>query len=40
MMQVGDRPPDLRFTTLEGEELRLSSLRGAPVVLTFLRYIG
>ena len=39
-MRVGDSPPDLRFTTLEGKELRLYSFRGAPVVLTLLRYIG
>ncbi len=39
-MGVGDRPPDLAFTTLEGRELQLSSFRGAPLVLTFLRYIG
>jgi peroxiredoxin len=39
-MEVGARPPDLSFTTLMGKELRLSAFRGAPVVLTFLRYIG
>jgi peroxiredoxin len=39
-MRVGDLAPDLVFRTLEGRELRLSEFRGAPVVLTFLRYIG
>jgi len=40
LMETGDRPPDLCFTTLDGEELRLSALRAGPVLLTFLRYIG
>lgn len=39
-MKSGDRAPELRLTGLSGEDLTLSSFRGAPVVLTFLRYIG
>jgi peroxiredoxin len=39
-MKADVRAPDVTFATLTGEELRLSALRGAPVVLTFLRYIG
>ncbi|MGH2751845.1 MAG: hypothetical protein ACRDK3_13380 [Actinomycetota bacterium] len=40
LMESGDRAPDLRLTGLGGEQLRLSALRGVPVVITFLRYIG
>jgi peroxiredoxin len=39
-MRLGDAAPDVAFTRLDGDTLRLSSLRGAPVVLSFLRYIG
>ena len=39
-MKAGVRAPDVSFTTLDGEELHISELRGTPVVLTFLRYIG
>ncbi len=31
----GDRAPDVAFTTLDGESIRLSDLRGAPTLVTF-----
>lgn len=31
----GDRAPDVAFTTLEGDAIRLSDLRGAPTLVTF-----
>ena len=34
---IGSRAPDFRLMTADGREVRLSSLRGRPVVLVFLR---
>lgn len=31
----GERAPDVRLTTLEGESLQLSELRGKPTIVTF-----
>lgn len=31
----GERAPDVRLTTLEGESIQLSDLRGKPTVVTF-----
>lgn len=31
----GDRAPDVEFVTLEGKHIRLSELRGHPVLVTF-----
>lgn len=39
-MEVGDAVPDLQLTRPDGRDLSLHELRGRPVVLTFLRYIG
>lgn len=39
-MKEGDRAPELRFTDLDGLQLRLASFGDTPTVLTFLRYIG
>ena len=33
--KLGDRAPDVEFTTLKGEPIRLSELRGHPVLVTF-----
>ena len=35
MIQTGDPAPDFELETDEGKTLRLSSLRGRPVVLFF-----
>ena len=35
MIQTGDIAPDFELETHEGRKLRLSSLRGRPVVLFF-----
>ena len=35
MIRPGDLAPDFELETDEGEKLRLSSLRGRPVVLFF-----
>jgi peroxiredoxin len=39
-LDPGDPAPDVALNRLDGTALRLSSLLGAPVVLSFLRYIG
>ena len=39
-MRSRDPAPDAVLSQLDGTPLRLLSLRGAPVVLSFLRYIG
>ena len=31
----GERAPDVRMTTLEGERIQLAELRGSPVILAF-----
>ena len=33
--RAGERAPDFRLPTLDGEEVSLSSLRGKPVVIEF-----
>jgi thioredoxin-dependent peroxiredoxin len=35
MLNIGDLAPDLAVTTDEGRELRLSELKGGPVVVFF-----
>lgn len=37
---VGETAPRLALPTLDGGELDLSSLRGYPVLLSFLRHAG
>lgn len=39
-MRPGEPAPDVALQRLDGDTLRLSSHRGSPVVLSFLRYIG
>jgi peroxiredoxin len=39
-LKPGDPAPDVVLNRLDGSMLRLPSLLGAPVVLSFLRYIG
>jgi peroxiredoxin len=39
-LNPGDPAPDVALNRLDGSTLRLSSLLGAPVVVSFLRYIG
>lgn len=34
---VGQPAPDFELTSVDGEQVRLSALRGKPVVLVFLR---
>lgn len=34
---VGEPAPDFALTAIDGSEVRLSALRGKPVVLVFLR---
>ena len=34
---AGSEAPDFTLTAVSGEEVRLSGLRGQPVVLVFLR---
>jgi peroxiredoxin len=34
---VGTQAPDFELTAISGEQVRLSGLRGKPVVLVFLR---
>ena len=34
---VGQAAPDFELTSIAGDQVRLSSLRGKPVVLVFLR---
>ncbi len=36
-VQTGQPAPDFELTGVNGSKLRLSSLRGQPVVLVFLR---
>ena len=37
---IGSPAPDFELTSIGGNTLRLSSLRGQPVVLVFLRGFG
>ncbi|MDT8368840.1 MAG: hypothetical protein RQ745_06505 [Longimicrobiales bacterium] len=37
---VGDAAPRFDLATLEGDRLRLSELRGRPVIVSFLRHAG
>ena len=37
---VGQAAPHFALTAIDGEEVRLSGLRGKPVVLVFLRGFG
>ena len=37
---IGGPAPDFELTSIEGEQVRLSSFRGKPVVLVFLRGLG
>lgn len=37
---VGQPAPDFALTAIDGSEVRLSALRGRPVVLVFLRGFG
>lgn len=37
LITPGDLAPDFEMTDVEGNRIRLSSFRGKPVVLTFLR---
>ncbi|MCC6175668.1 MAG: redoxin domain-containing protein [Chloroflexi bacterium] len=39
-LRVGDRAPDLTVTSTTGEQISLSALRGRPVVIVFLRWLG
>jgi peroxiredoxin len=39
-LHVGDRAPDVELMSTTGERIALSSLRGRPVVLVFLRWLG
>lgn len=39
-LRVGDRAPDLSLTSTTGRSVSLSSLRGRPIVLVFLRWLG
>ena len=36
----GERAPDFTLTSTTGERIMLSSYRGRPVVLVFLRWLG
>ena len=37
---IGDVVPDVRLQTSDGAELRLSSLRGRPLLAVCVRYYG
>ena len=37
---IGAPAPDFALTAIDGSEVRLSGLRGKPVVLVFLRGFG
>jgi peroxiredoxin len=37
---IGRPAPDLRFLDQDGNTVALTSLRGRPVVLVFLRWLG
>jgi peroxiredoxin len=37
---VGDRAPAFTLTSTTGRLVSLSSLRGRPIVLVFLRWLG
>jgi hypothetical protein len=39
-LRVGDRAPDFVLPGTNGSRLALVSLRGRPVVLVFLRWLG
>jgi peroxiredoxin Q/BCP len=39
-LHPGDRAPDFTLPSTNGEQLTLSSFRGQPVVLVFLRWLG
>jgi hypothetical protein len=39
-LEVGDRAPEFTLPDTSGERISLASLRGRPVVLVFLRWLG
>ncbi len=39
-VQTGSEAPDFELTATDGTQVRLSALRGRPVVLVFLRGFG
>lgn len=39
-LRVGDRAPDFTLADTSGRRVTLSSFRGRPVVLVFLRWLG
>lgn len=39
-LRVGDRAPDFSLVSTSEEEITLSSFRGRPVVIVFLRWLG
>jgi peroxiredoxin len=39
-LKPGDRAPDFTLVDTAGESVKLSELRGRPVVLIFLRWLG
>jgi len=39
-LRVGDRAPDFTLASTTGARTTLSSYRGRPVVLIFLRWLG
>jgi thioredoxin-dependent peroxiredoxin len=39
-LKVGDRAPEFTLPDTAGERISLASLRGRPVVLVFLRWLG
>jgi peroxiredoxin len=39
-LESGDRAPDFTLRDMFGESVTLSALRGRPVVLVFLRWLG
>ena len=39
-LRVGDRAPDFTLPDTSGRRVTLSALRGRPVVLIFLRWLG